>query len=258
MAAMGAQLFAGDAIEAADGTSALIYLSGRSVSVSAGSSHQVQREQGTRSALMGRVMVTLGEIAGPQSEAERPVVHGMARDLTGLKGALPANSRVPSPDFGFSWDALEGAAGYEFKLETADGTVLATRETTETGLTAGDLGLERGKRYVWSVKETGSFMPRSSGKSWVEIADETQETELARTLAEIDSSAAEDTRDLLKATSLYGEGFYYGAERLLKAREQTCPLTDIEAKVLAMAYVKMERWGRLPAKLAEAETGNAD
>lgn len=257
-AAMGGQLFSGDAIEATEGMAVLIYLSGRSVSVSPGSKHQVMGEQTKPTALMGRVMDTLGEIAGPQSEAERPVVHGMARDLTGLNGALPANSRISTPVFDFGWDALEGAAGYEFTLETPEGTVLATRALTETGLAAGDLSLERGVRYVWSVKETGSFMPRSSGKSWVEIADEEQAKELACSLAEIDSTAAEDTRELLKATSLYGEAYYYEAERLLKAREQKGPLTDIEAKVLAMAYAKMERWDRLPAKPEDAETGTGE
>lgn len=257
-AAMGGQLFSGDAIEATEGTAVLIYLSGRSVSVSAGSKHLVAGEQEKPSALMGRVMDTLGEIAGPQSEAERPVVHGMARDLTGLNGALPANSRISTPGFDFSWDPLEGATGYEFTLETPEGTVLATRALTETGLAAGELDLERGKRYVWGVKETGSFMPRSSGKSWVEIADEKQAKELACSLAEIDSSAAADTRDLLKATSLYGEGFYFEAERVLKDREGQCALTEIEAKVLAMAYVKMERWDRLPAKLEDAETGTGE
>ena len=45
------------------------------------------------------------------------MVHGMARDLSQLEGALPANTLVSAPDFEFTWDAMEGAE-YQVVLES--------------------------------------------------------------------------------------------------------------------------------------------
>jgi len=252
-AAMGSQLCAGDELSVTQGTAVLIYLSGRSVTVAKGQSHKVQKGEGRSSTLMGRVMDTLGEIAGPQGEAERPVVHGMARDLAGLTGALPANTVLSHPDFAFSWDWLEGVEEYEFTLESAKGEVLERRTVKGTQLPASELPLKPGKRYVWSVQETGTLLPRSSGKSWVKIATEAETAELRKTLQEIEKAYAGETRDLLQATNLYREGFYYEVERILVARQRQQPLSGIEGKMLMLSYVKMERWDRLPRPEEKAE-----
>lgn len=254
-AAVGSQLFDGDAVEVSDGNAVLIYLSGRSVEVGTGSRHAVQGGAAESSELMGRVMNTIAEIAGPQSEADRPVVHGMARDLAGLHGALPANTRILDPDFTFSWDALEDVEEYEIALEDTAGNVVATRTVTSTSIRARQLPLQSGKRFVWYVQETGSFLPRSSGRSWFEIAGKTESEKIGETLTDIDKLAAGESKATLKAISLYKEGYYYESERMLKDAEAKRPLTELESKLLNLVYVKMERWSRLPEPPAEEEAG---
>ena len=252
-AAVGSQLFDGDAVDVSDGAAVLIYLSGRSVQVEAGSRHVVQGGTAESSELMGRVMNTIAEIAGPQSEADRPVVHGMARDLAGLQGALPANTRISDPDFSFSWDALEDVEEYEITLEDTAGNVVATKAVMGTSMRARQLPLQAGKRLVWYVQESGSFLPRSSGRSWFEIAGKEESAALGKALADIDKVATGDARATLKAINLYNEGFYYESERMLKGAEAKRPLSELESKLLNLAYVKMERWDRLPEPPAAAE-----
>jgi hypothetical protein len=189
------------------GKAVLIYLSGRSVTVEARSIHKVTMGDAKQSDLIGRVVNTLAEIAGPQTDSDRPVVHGMARDLSGVSGALPVNSRLFNPNFKFSWDPLEDVGEYEFKLEDAHGNVLGERTVNKTEIAASEFVLELGKRYVWSVQEAGSLLPRRSGKGWVEIAEKKESEQLALTLAEIEKKSAKTNKELLKAVSLY-EGSY--------------------------------------------------
>lgn len=251
-AAAGGELAIGDALHVDEGKAALIYLSGRAVEVGAGQVHKVQKGEGKESALMEKIAGTLGEIVGPQSEADRPVVHGMARDLGGITGALPANTRLSREKFPFTWDALEDAEEFEFTLETEEGEVLTKKMVKGTRLEARELKLEPGKRYVWSVQETGSFLPRDSGKSWVEIAPEKEAKELTKGMAAIESSAEGESLPVLKAANLYREGYFYDAERALIALGEKRPLSHLEQKLLTMTYIKMERWDRLPESKEEA------
>ena len=252
--AVGGQLFDGDTIDVSGGTAALIYLSGRSVEVTDGTKHVVKGISGGSSELMGRVMNTIAEIAGPQSEADRPVVHGMARDLAGLHGAMPANTQISDSDFTFKWDALEGVEEYEVTLEDTAGNVISTQIVSGTSIKARDLPLQTGKRFVWHVQETGSFLPRSSGRSWFEIAGKDDSKRVAKTLAEIEKAASNDARATLKAITLYKDGLYYEAEQLLKKAQAKRGLSTLETQLLNLAYIKMQRWDRLlppPAKEKE-------
>jgi hypothetical protein len=223
-AAVGGQLHAGDELAVTEGEVVLIYLSGRTVTVEAGARHQVKAGEQRDSALMGRVMDTLGEITGPQSEIDRPVVHGMARDLGGLEGALPANTLVSRTNFDFQWDPLEGVESYELTIRDDDGNVVHQQLVDGTHLSAAELELQRGKRYSWTVQESGSFVPRSSGKSWVEVVPVGQEERLGEDI-----------------------GCFFEAERVLVAqREASGTLTPPEENLLHLAYSRMERWDKLP------------
>ena len=253
-AAMGSQLFDGDALRVDKGKAALIYLSGRTATVAEGKTHKVQKEGGESSALMGRVMNTLGEIAGPQSEVDRPVVHGMARDMAGLSGALPTNTRLSRGDFSFSWDPLEGVEAYQFKLETAKGKVLVEQPVKGTSLPASGLDLKPGERYLWSVQETETFMMSSSDKGWVEVAKNKETKKLRQDLAEIEKLYSGDNQSLLKAALLFEKGFFYEAERLLVGLQKKRQLAEFEQRMLVLTYAKMERWERVPP----AEGGEED
>ena len=250
---IGDQLYVGDSLKADKGNAVLIYLSGRSVDVTAGQTHAVQGEQAESSKLLGRVMNTLVEIAGPLDENKRPVVHGMARNLTGVTGALPANTRISKMDFLFSWDAREAVTAYDFTLETAEGEVLATKTVQGTQLSAADLGLEPGKRYMWEVVETESFVPHGSGKSWVEIATKEHTAQLNETFSLIEKNYSGDTATLFKATNYFREGFLFETERSIIALKEKRPLSSIENKLLMLSYIKMERWDRLSAPKEKKE-----
>jgi hypothetical protein len=252
-AAAGGELAIGEALHVDEGKAALIYLSGRAVEVGAGQVHKVQKGKGKESALIEKIAGTLGEIVGPQNEADGPVVHGMARSLAGVTGALPANTRLSREKFTFTWDALEDAEEFEFTLETEDGEVLTKKMVKNTRLDAKDLKLKAGKRYVWSVQEAGSFIPRDSGKSWVEIAPKKEAKELKKAMAAIESSVKGETLPVLKAANLYREGFFYDAEQALSQLGKKRPLSHLEQKLLTMAYIKMERWDRLPESKEKAK-----
>lgn len=247
-ARVGGQLGAGDTLRVDKGKAVLIYLSGRSVAVEAGKMHAVQQETGKPSPLMGRIEDTLDEIVGPGKEGQMPVVHGMARDLAGLTGALPANSRVSSADFAFTWDLLEGVGEYEFTLESATGEVVETRRVKGNRLAAEELSLVAGRRYVWKVEETDSFLPRSSGKSWVLVAGDEDAKALRQTLKVIDEQYSGETQTLLKAAALFDGEFYYQAERLLVKLQEKRPLGGAEQRILMAAYARMGRLERLPAE----------
>ena len=249
----GSQLFAGDALEVAEGSAELIYLSGRSAKVEAGQTHRVEEGKEPSSALVGRVMETLGEIAGPQGAGSGPVVHGMARDLAGLNGALPANCLLTHGDFSFTWDPLEEVEEYEFTLETPEGEVLATKRVESTDLAATSLALQPGKRYVWQVMETGSFLPRNSGKSWIEITATEKQEKLRKSIEEIEKLFGGDNLTMLKAAVLYEAGYHYEAERLLVGLHKKRKLSKLEQQLLMGTYAMMERWDRLPAPKEKAE-----
>ncbi len=246
-ATIGSQLFNGDEIEVTKDAAVLIYLSGRSLEVKAGESHKVQKEgTGESSALMGRLMGTLSEMAGPQSEADRPVVHGMARNI-GVTGALPTNTKVSRSDFNFTWDALEEVEVYVFTLESHDGKVLASHTVKGTEFSSKSLNLQPGVRYLWSLKEADSLMPRSSEKSWVDIASKKDAEGLGKSLKEIEKNYSGKTQLLLKATAYYEEECYYEAERTLLELKGKEDLTPTIQEMLMSLYAKMGRWELLPS-----------
>lgn len=240
-AAPGSQLWAGDELQAGKGRAVLVYLSGRSVAVEPGRTHAVRKEGVEASALVGRIKDALGEIASTQEEAG-PVVHGMARAVAGIKGALPANTRVSRKDFSFTWDALEGVSEYGFALESSGGKVLVDQVVKGTQLGAGDLPLAPGQRYFWSVQEKAAFMARSSGKGWVEVLPAPEAEELGRSMQELEQGYTGSTQVLMKAALLFKLGCYYEVEQLLVGRPS---LAESEQRILRRAYAKMERWDRV-------------
>lgn len=246
-AQVGNPLYVGDELRVGEGEVTLIYLSGRSVNVGAGKTHAVKKGKDKTSPLIGRIKDTLEEIAGPQKDAERPVVHGMVRELAGLTGALPANSRVSSDKFSFEWDLLEGVEEYEFSLESAKGEVLVRRKVTGRRLAAEELGLKRGRRYVWKVEETDTFLPRSSGKSWVLVATPEDEGVLLRELSQVGEQYDEETKVVLQTAIFYRGEFFFEAEKLLREVQGKRPLAEAEKKILRAIYVEMKRWEHLPA-----------
>jgi len=246
-AQVGNQLYVGDELRVGEGKVTLIYLSGRSVNVGAGKTHLVKKGKDKASPLIGRIKDTLEEIAGPQKDAERPVVHGMVRAVAGLTGALPANSRVSSGNFSFEWDLLEGVEEYEFTLESAKGEVLIRRKVTGRKLAAEELGLKPGRRYVWKVEETDTFLPRSSGKSWVLVATPEAEGELLRKLDQVGEQYDEESKVVLQTAIFYRGEFFFEAENLLREVQGKRSLTEAEKKILMATYVEMKRWERLPA-----------
>ena len=237
-AAVGGQLFAGDEVKVSEGKVVIVYLSGRSVEVAAGAPHKVQAETGGGSGQMKRLMDTLGEMVGAADETDRPVVHGMARNLP-LTGASPANTRMSSTDFVFSWDALEGAEAYDFTLASSEGEALATRRLEGASLPAGSLGLEPGKRYVWSVM-ADFLIPHSTADNWVQVASREEKAQLDASIREVEKAYSGTTQFLLKAATFYKGGYYSEAQAILvslKGREDV----SSAQKMLKLIQSKMTK-----------------
>ena len=235
-AEIGGQLFDGDEVTVGKGTLVMIYLSGRSVDVGAGSSLKVQKEGGESDTSLGRLMGTLGEMVGSTEEADRPVVHGMARNLP-LTGAAPANTKISGTDFSFSWDALEGAEAYVFTLESEDGEVLATKTLQDSALSAGDLDLSPGKSYKWTV-EAQFIIPHSTGANWLAIATEDEAEALGKSFREIEEAYTGTTESLLKAATYYKEGYYFEANQMLLALKGKEDLASVN-RMLRLIQARM-------------------
>ena len=90
-------------------------------------------------------------------------------------------------------------------------------------------------------------------RSWVEIASEKEAKELKKGMAAIESSAEGESLPVLKAANFYREGYFYDAEQALRDLEGKRSLSHLEQKLLTMAYVKMERWDRLPESKEKAK-----
>jgi hypothetical protein len=239
---VGAQLFEGDKVKVKDGRTNLVFLSGRSVKVKAGDSYAVKGATSQNSALVSRIAETLGEIAGPQSELDRPAVHGMAREMGGLHGALPANTRLLEGLFAFSWDPLPDLKQYEFTLETSAGGENLNRKVHGTEVAA---HLQAGKRYHWSVSEEGDFVPRTSGRMWVEVVTDEEAEAMQQALDQLEKEYAGRTLELMRLAALFREGYYFEVARLLGPRAKDEELDPVEKRLLAAAFAKMERWERL-------------
>ena len=245
-AAVGSQLFSGDEMLVDEGQAVLIFTSGRTIKVAVGHTYKVQDTMGEAAPLISRIMDTLEEISGPQSEAEKPVVHGMARDVAGLNGALPFNTRVRGPDFVFSWDPLDGVEAYEFTLKYESGEVLAVQQVAATELAAVGFDLQPGKHYHWSVKELADFLPRSSGEAWIEIASAQENTALKQELSQLEKEYDGEALELLALTVLFKHGYFFEVERSLIQRQAQRSLSKLERRMLMTSYARMQRLERLP------------
>ena len=240
--AMGQQLFAGDKVDLKEGQASLVFLSGRSVAVEAGTPYAVRGAEAQNSALVSRIAETLGEIAGPQSELDRPAVHGMARDMGGLHGALPANTRLLEGLFAFSWDPLPDLDEYVFILETsADGGRIQRKVRGREVV----VHLQAGKRYHWSVSEEGDFVPRTSGRMWVEVATEAEAEAMRRVLEQLEDEYAGRTLELMRLAALFREGYYFEVVSALEPRARSGKLEKVEKRLFGASFAKMERWDRL-------------
>ncbi|MEW6754908.1 MAG: hypothetical protein AB1505_28585, partial [Candidatus Latescibacterota bacterium] len=197
-AAVGGQLATGDALVIQEGRAVLIYLSGRSTEVTQGETLTVGPVTAPEAPLMGRIRQTLEEIVGPREAAQGPVVQGMARQLPGIPGAEPANTRVLSPDFAFSWRGLEGVQEYRFTVDSDAGRSVAEQVLADTAVPAAALGLATGRRYVWKAEETESLLPRSTGRCWVVVAPDSEAVALRQVLSDLDQRHGAATAVLLK------------------------------------------------------------
>lgn len=238
-AKVGARLYAGDAVRSGAGEAALIYLSGRSTRVASGKEHQVQVAEGKPSALVARLRETLDEIDGPKDAKAGPVVHGMARALEGIANQRPANTWLSQPDFAFTWDETKGTQEYDFVLETSQGAAVLHKTVKGTRVPASSLPLERGRRYVWKVREHGAFLVGSTAGNWVEIVAEQEADSLHKTLKEVEKVYQGETRALLQAAVLYRGGFYYETQSLLETQQTKRELAPAEMSLLAQAKTKM-------------------
>ncbi|MFA6111557.1 MAG: hypothetical protein WDA75_22590 [Candidatus Latescibacterota bacterium] len=238
-AKVGAQLFAGDTLRVQEGSAVVVYLSGRTIHLGAGAAHGVQSAAGAPSPLMDRLRGTLDEVAGAASESGKPAVQGMARDLAGVSGAVPANCRVTGTDFVFRWDPLAGATAYEVTVQADDGTVLVTRQTAEPRLAAGTLGLVPGHRYRWQVTEAGSFASRGSGSAWLAVADTAEAEAILLELGTIGAAADSASAPLLQAACLYQDGFLMEAVEVLSA----VPSASLGAAGRALQHQAYARMG---------------
>ena len=239
-ATVGSQLFSGDEIKATEGTAVLVYLSGRSVTVKAGTSHKAQKADAGASKRMERLMGTLGEMIGARAETERPVVHGMARSLP-LTGSAPANTKISTTNFAFSWDGLEGAESYTFSLTSEDGKELASRSVQDTVLGADTLDLTAGRTYVWTV--TAEFIiPHSTGKNHLEIASREEAAALADAFKEIEETHTGTTQTLLRAAACYNAGYLFEAQDILSSLKGKEDLASVN-KMLRLLQAKMQAKG---------------
>lgn len=238
-ATLGAQLFKGDVLQVESGRASVIDLSGRSIEIEAGKSYQTEVE-GKPSALMGRIMDTLGEVASPAGGGAEPLVHGMARDLESISGARPANTLLSQGNFLFSWDPALGAETYEVILESPTGEVLSRQQVKDAQLPASSLQLKAGQRYVWSVQTVGAALAMKSEKSWVEVASEKRAREMRKTIGIIEKEYPREAQGLLKAAFFFEQGFPYEAERLLLDLQKQRALSPVEQRLLEHAHAGME------------------
>ena len=239
-ATVGSQLFVSDRVKVTNGVAVLIYLSGRSVTVKAGEAHTVQKADAGKSKRMERLMGTLGEMIGARAESERPVVHGMARNLP-LTGSAPANTRISSTDFSFSWDGQEGAESYTFSLQSKDGKELASKSIQDTVLNASALELTPGAAYVWAV--TAEFIiPHATGKNHLEIASAEEAASLAEAFKEIEAAHTGTTQTLLKAAACYNAGYLYEAQGILSSLKGSEDQGSVN-KMLRLLQAKMQAGG---------------
>lgn len=238
-ATMGAQLFKGDVLQVDKGKVSLIDLSGRNTELEAGKTYQVE-EEGKPSALMGRIMATLGEVANPAGEAGQPLVHGMARGLEAISGARPANTFLSQGDFLFSWDPAPEVETYEFVLESPAGEVLKRQQVKDVQLPASSLSLKAGQRYTWSVQTVGAMLTMKSEKSWVEVVSEKRASETRKTVGKIEKKYPQEAQALLKAAVFFEQGFSYEAECLLLDLQGQRALSPVEQQLLEHARARME------------------
>ncbi|MCC7261842.1 MAG: hypothetical protein IT369_04880 [Candidatus Latescibacteria bacterium] len=237
-AVVGSRLFAGDVLRALKGDVALIYLSGRMVKLAEGEQHLGAAEKEAATSLVIRLKETLDEI--DQAGGQGPTVHGMARGLGQITGAIPANTWLSNSDFAFSWDSLEGVHQYQFTLETSEGKVLRREMVKGNRLPAAGMELEKGRRYLWSASDPGGFMPRTTGALWIELAGEKAVGELTTTLNGIAQIYQGQTQSLLQATVLYKAGFYFEACSALAGQQIKRELSPAEKSLLDKARAKME------------------
>ena len=241
-AALGSQLFRGDRIKAVDGPAALVYLSGKSETVKAGKSHKIGKSKKDTSELMGRVLATLGEVAGPQSEANLPQVHGMARDLR--LAAEPSNTRLATAEFSFAWNAVPGVDEYEFSIVDKAGKK-RSRYVKDNVVRARDFFLKPGERYSWSVRGRDSLVPTESGSRWIYIATADEVKQMEAAIAEVERDYAGPTQRLLKAMAYCDLEFFHAAQELIL--QLPVGAAEQNRQILHYVNLRMEQSGQTGA-----------
>ena len=244
-AQLGLHLSAGDRVKVKEGHAILVYLSGRDVKIEPEVEHIVEEKGEESSNLVARLGSTLVEIVGPQSEEEMPAVHGMVRAM-GLEGGLPANTRLSTTDFSFSWKGIEGVTEYAFTLNSDSGQVLYSTTVQGTDIAAAELGLQSGASYVWSVGAQAGFMALESGALTLHMASDTERAAIVAAVAQIEKKYTDAARHILQALAYYDGGFYYEASRVLLKWRAEKNAAHAAEKMLRAVYAKMGRLEHLP------------
>lgn len=247
-AVVGSQLFLGDKLKVARGQTVLVYLSGRSVKIGPGPVHVMSAEATAASPLIARLSTALEEIAATTDDKEAPTVHGMARDI-GIAGAVPADTKLLSGDFTFTWEALEGVEEYIVALSPAGSESVTQSESVHgTTLEANRLSLMAGVRYTWTVKGKDSVMGGSSRAMWFEIALPGDIEKVKKSVRYIESRYENPTSALLKATLYYDNGFYGAAERTLQTFAQAPGMKAIARRLLQSLGARVQPQPPTPQK----------
>jgi hypothetical protein len=163
-----------------------------------------------------------------------------------LRGGLPANTRLSTTDFSFSWKGIEGVAEYTFTLSSDSGQVLYATTVQGTDLEAADLGLQPGASYVWSVGAQAGFMALESGAISLHMATAAERAAIGATVAQIEKKYAGAARHILQALAYYDSGFYYEAARVLLKWSAAKNAARPADKMLRAVYAKMGRLEHFP------------
>ena len=247
-AVVGSQLFAGDKLKVARGVTVLVYLSGQTEKIGPGPVHVVSAAESAASPLIARLSTALKEMSATSDQADAPTVHGMARDL-GITGAAPADTKLLTGDFAFTWEALAGIDEYIITVSPAGGGARTQSATVRgTTLQASRLSLVAGQRYTWTVTGKGALVGGSSRSMWLEIASAGELDSIGKSLKHIASNSDGPTAALLTATLYYDHGFFRAAQRALESMAQTPGMKLAARRLLRSVEARMQPPPPVPQK----------
>lgn len=214
-ARVGVPLYLGDSVVVSAGTAEVIEISGRLVTVFDSAAYVARVPSANAAGLLNRIGDTVAEIVGPQDDADRPVVHGMARELEQLAGARPAATKVRGTEFRFEWEAPAGVSQFDFTLKR-DGAVVARQRLTSPGVDAAAMALGPGV-YHWQAEAVGPIVRVSTGRRWVQVVDADEAKRIEGALARVRDRFQGPAATLMVGLALFAEGCLDEAARVTAA-----------------------------------------